>query len=437
MADWEHKGENSAIHEVEKKTRLSISVIAFVITTLFFINIYHLFPSVSRFLFFIPDISINVIVVISFFLALIGLFLAVRISRQIFRIILDYSNKLERLLGITSDLREELYGDILLEKILDHALAITNADAGSILLCEGDKLVFKIVKGEKALQLIGKSVDRGKGISGWVAENKQAIRIMDVSKDKRFNSDIDRITGYETKSILCMPLIARSVVIGIIELLNRRDGHPFRQRDEEVIAYLAGQAAISILKTQFVEDQKNYEIHLTEIVLEAMDLLTAEKQGHAKRVARYSNVIAKGLNMSEEQKKRVYYASLLHDIGFMKINTEESFRREEFERHPSIGYEMIKPITVYADLAPIILHHHERFDGQGYPARLAGEEIPLEARILAIAEAFDAMVSSKSYKVPVSFNNALLELKRTAGSQFDPALVEIFTCNIRPQHVQE
>jgi putative methionine-R-sulfoxide reductase with GAF domain len=437
MSVEQRKGEGSAIHEVSRKIRLSIAVTTFVVVTLFGVILYHLYSPLQSFFDFIPDVSINLIIGISFFLALVGLVLSVRISRQVMRIIHDYSSRLEQLLGITRDLRDEMYGDILLEKILDNAMAITNADSGSILLCEEEKLVFKIVRGEKAFQLVGTAVDTGKGITGWVATTGQTVRLGDVASDSRFNADIDALTGYETKSILCIPLVIRSTVIGVVELLNKKDGHAFRQRDEEVISYLAGQAAISIIRTRFYEDQKNYEIHLTEMLLEAIDVHITEKRGHSRRVARYSNIIAKGLNMPEERKRRIYIASLLHDVGFIKINSEETFRKEEYMRHPAIGYEMIKPITFYADIAPFILHHHERYDGQGYPSQLKGEEIPFEARIIAIAEAFDAMVSPTSYKVPVSFGEAILELRHKADTQFDRALVEIFAENIDPQQIKD
>jgi HD-GYP domain-containing protein (c-di-GMP phosphodiesterase class II) len=104
-------------------------------------------------------------------------------------------------------------------------------------------------------------------------------------------------------------------------------------------------------------------------------------------------------------------------------------------QHPDIGHELINPITFYADIAPFILHHHQRFDGHGYPpSNLKGEEIPLEARIIAIAEAFDVMISPDSYKVPMSFEAAVQELRQKAGSQFDPKLVEAFAGNITPEH---
>ncbi len=434
MAEDDQKNKNQAIQEINNKLRLSISIVVFVIISLCAVTFGHLLGSSANF--FLPDASLTLIVGIVILLSVIGLGYLIRISRQVFRIIYDYSNRLERILNITRDLREEIYGDILLEKIMDHALSITQSEAGSILLLDSDSLTFKVVKGEKAKQLTGTSVEKGKGISGWVAATGKPVRITDAANDKRFNPEVDSMTGYKTKSVLCVPLITRSTVIGVLELLNKSGGFSYRERDEEIITYLAEQAAISITKTKFIEDQKNYEIHLTEMLLEAIDFQIPEKKGHSRRVARYSNIMAKGLNMSEDEKKRLYLASLLHDVGFLKINADENFKKEEYTRHPAVGYEMIKPINFYADIAPFILYHHERYDGYGYPSKLSGEAIPLEARIIAIAEAFDAMISLTSYRVPVSFHDAINELKQKSGTQFDQELVEIFAANVEPQHVK-
>lgn len=437
MAKESLKSKNSVVNEIKKTNRLLNSIVIFVVVVLFAVILRYLYQPVSSYLDFLPEISITLIITIVFFLVAVGLYLSMALSRQTVRIIEDYSSRLERLLNITRDLREELYGDILLEKIMDYALSITQSAAGSVLLVDDEgKLVFKIVRGENASKLIGTSVEKGRGISGWVAENGLPVRILDASKDERFNPDIDTITGFETNTVLCVPLITKSGIVGVLELLNKERGHPYRERDEEIISFLAEQAAISIIKTKFYEDQKNYEIHLTEMLLEAIDFQIPDKIGHSRRVARYSNIIARILNMSEEEKKNLYFASLLHDVGFLKIKSDEIFKKEEYIKHPVVGYEMIKPINFYALIAPFILHHHERYDGFGYPSKLKGEDIPLEARIIAIAEAFDAMISKTTYRVPVSFEEAAEELRHNAGSQFDPELVGIFLSNITPEHVQ-
>ena len=427
---------HSVIADIKKKHRLLLLVVSFVIVTLSAIIFGRLYVPISPFFDFFPELSLAVIIAFTFILSLLGLYLSITLSRQTLRITEDYSSRLDRLLNITKNLREEVHGDILLEKIMDYALSITRSDAGSLLLVEnGSKLVFKIIRGEKASPLMGTSLEVGKGLTGWAAEKGLSIRINDASKDDRFNPDCDALTGFETKSIMCVPLKTKEKVIGVLVLLNKNE-YPYRSRDEEIVTYLADQAAISILKTAFIEDQKNYEIHLTEILLEAIDSQLSDKRGHAKRVAQYSNIIAKALNMSEDAQKKFYFAALLHDIGFLKIHSSDFFNKAELMQHPVVGYEMIKPINFYADIAPIILHHHERYDGHGYPARLKGDEIPLGARIISIAEAFDVMTSAMSYKIPVRFEDALDELRQNAGTQFDPDLVKIFLENITHKHTQ-
>ncbi len=431
MAEKKRKSDTYLIREIQKKFRLSFAIASFIIITLFAIVLKYVF---AEYLNLFPDTSVNVIIGFVFFLTLVGLVLFLRITRQVVRIIKDYSNRLERILAITSDLREELYGDILLEKIADAAKSITNSDAVSILMLDKENLVFRIAKGENTEGLVGTMVGKGKGVAGWVAEHGQPLRIPDVTKDGRFDPAIDVLLGCEAKSVLCVPLKTRSGIIGALELLNGKNRYPYRGRDEEIITYLAEQAAISIIKTRFVEDQKNYEIHVTEMLLEAIDFHIPEKRGHSRRVAKYSNVIAKSLGIPENQQKHLYFASLLHDVGFLKIHSDNSFKKEEFMRHPVVGYEMIKPINFYEQIAPFILHHHERYDGFGYPSGLKGENIPLEARIIAISEAFDAMVSKISYKLPLGLAVAVEELKRNAGTQFDPELVDVFLRDIELEY---
>jgi HD-GYP domain-containing protein (c-di-GMP phosphodiesterase class II) len=435
MAGENRRADNAAIREIVAKLRQTIAITAFVIVVLFAIILRYVYLADSPYLAFLPKLSVAVIMWITFFLAAVGFFLSVRTAKQVMRMIRDYRGRFERILGIMTDLREEIYGDILLEKIMDYAIAITGSDAGAILLVDGDDLVFKLIRGEKAEKLGGTAVGKGKGVAGWVAQKGLTLRITDASDDARFDPEVDSFTGEKTESVLCAPLRTRSGVLGVIELIHRKGGYSYRERDEEIIVYLAEQAAFSILRTKFLEDQKNYEIHLTDMLLEAIDFQVPSKKGHSRRVAAYGNIIAKGLNMTEDERRRLYFGSLLHDVGFLKIDSDLAFKKEDFIRHPVIGYEMIKPINFYTDIAPFILYHHERYDGHGYPAKLKGEQIPIEARIIAIAESFDAMTSEASYRIPVSFNEAIEELKRSAGTQFDPELVEIFVSNVEPQQI--
>lgn len=430
------------IEAIREKIRLLNHIITFVVFTLLFLIVRFLYYAWD----FVSNPSIVAMLSIIAFLSIIGLYLSSKISKQAVGEIEDYSNKLDNMLNLTLDIREEKYRDILLEKILEYALTITDTNAGSIMLIDKDRLVFKNVKGPESNKLIGVSMPKTEGIAGWVVQNGEHLIVNDVKNDDRFNPFIDRLTGYETRSVLCVPLKLSTGVIGVIELLNKTSGS-FTQRDVEIIMYFVNQAAIAIDRANFYEDQKNFEIHLTGILVDTIDTISPEKRGHSKMVAKYSLLIAHAINMSENDKKRLYTASLLHDIGFLKIFSRDIKSRDEYRTHCQVAHEMLKPINFYADIAPIVLHHHERYDGMGYPSGLKGEDIPIESRMIAIAEAFDVMVNRESYKytgkvitenkIPFIFGfyDAIEELKRNAGTQFDPQLVNIFINNVTPEHL--
>lgn len=428
--DEYQKIQTAAIVEIKNKLRILNWVATFVILTLMMVIVRYLYEPINAVLSFLPDVSIAIVIILVFVLGVLNIALSQLLSQQVVKSIHEYSSKLDDILHITRDIRDEIYGDILLEKITDTSLSLTGSDSGSILMLEDDKLLFKVVKGIKSSDLLGSTIAKNTGVCGHVLKEGKPFYSNDIKNDPRFDQKVDTITGYQTKSILCVPLKTKKGIIGIIEILNKKNGK-YNEKDVQMISYLADHAAISIERAQFYEDQRNYEIHLTDILLDTIDRLMPEKKGHARRVARYANVIAKAMNLKDHNRRRLYFASLLHDIGFTKIPPGNHYKKESFTLHPAIGEEMLEPINFYSDLAPFILHHHERYDGTGYPDKLKGVDIPLESRIIAIAEAFDAMVSTITYRLTVDFKDAIEELNKNAGSQFDPKLVKHFTENIK------
>jgi putative nucleotidyltransferase with HDIG domain len=167
---------------------------------------------------------------------------------------------------------------------------------------------------------------------------------------------------------------------------------------------------------------------------EALDARDKYTAGHSRRVMEYSVGIAKHLKVPKKDIDGLKISALLHDIGKIGISDailhkESKISDKEFaiiKKHPEIGAKILKAVGVFKDLVPIVYHHHERFDGRGYPQGIYGEQIPLYARIIAIADSFDAMTSTRPYRKELPIETALLEIELNAGKQFDPLISDIF-----------
>jgi HD-GYP domain-containing protein (c-di-GMP phosphodiesterase class II) len=137
------------------------------------------------------------------------------------------------------------------------------------------------------------------------------------------------------------------------------------------------------------------------------------------------------MGLSEAELKNLYYASLFHDIGFLKISKDSQKDKGQFIKHSQIGYEMIKPVSLWREAAEFILSHHERYDGTGYPSGKKGEEILLGARILSVADTFDVITSRHSYQEKVDYVAAIHEIEKNSGTQFDPEVVKAFKTAVK------
>jgi HD-GYP domain-containing protein (c-di-GMP phosphodiesterase class II) len=335
------------------------------------------------------------------------------------------ATNLDNLLTVTGEIRAEVHSDILLEKILRNAVEMTGADGGVIYIVEKDRLVCKIAEGNGLEKLKGSSLPLMEGVPGWVVKSSQVVRVTAGETPIAGLSDATGLEGLQFHSLLFAPMTIHSRAMGVIGLCAHGEkGHD--KEDEALISYFADHAAISLENAQLYDDQLNFETHISEILLQAMDSHKPIKRAHSENVARYSHLIGKAINLSFAREKNLHLASMLHDIGFIKYRPETEMTDKIYQHHCVAGYNMLKSVTYYKDVAPIILHHHERYDGEGYPSRLNGTSIPLESRIIAIAEAFDAMTCKSSYKQSMSMAEALQELQRHAGTQFDPELVKVF-----------
>lgn len=186
----------------------------------------------------------------------------------------------------------------------------------------------------------------------------------------------------------------------------------------------------------YVDMRENY-LNTVEALVQALEAKDTYTSGHSERVGKLAVAIAEGLQMSEEKVQSLKYAAVLHDVGKIGVselilNKEDKLLDSEWEAirsHPVMGQTIIKGIKFLFDIGDVVRHHHERYDGNGYPDGIKGEEIPLESRIIAVADTYDAITTDRSYRKGSTHDQAITELKRVAGSQLDPEIVVMF-CNV-------
>ena len=179
--------------------------------------------------------------------------------------------------------------------------------------------------------------------------------------------------------------------------------------------------------------EKSY-LESIEVLRRTVEVKDVYTRGHSDRVSEYSLLIGKKLNLPPEQMKTLKIGALFHDIGkigipdaiLLKTDKLTDDEYSEIKNHPAIGAHILSNASIFADIIPIVKHHHERYDGKGYPARLAGEDIPYLARIVAVADTFDAMTSRRSYRQALDFDYTMNEIERCKGTQFDPAIADVF-----------
>ena len=202
----------------------------------------------------------------------------------------------------------------------------------------------------------------------------------------------------------------------------------------DLLMLLANQAAVAVENTQLHQNIQELFLGSIKALANAVDARDPYTRGHSERVTEYSVKIAEAMNLSRMDIEYIRYAGLLHDIGKIRIRDDillkpGKFTDEEFMtmcKHPVYGVGIMEPVKAFERILPYINHHHERYGKGGYPDGLGGEEIPLAARILAVADAFDAMTSDRPYRKALPVEVAIEEIKKNKGTQFDPKIADIF-----------
>jgi putative nucleotidyltransferase with HDIG domain len=213
--------------------------------------------------------------------------------------------------------------------------------------------------------------------------------------------------------------------VGALAIVAARE-RPLGASDLDSLATLATLASVAARRAQLADAQRNFFVHVTDMLVAALDAHLDLQAGHSRRVAELANRLGRELGLVESLRQRLHFAALLHDVGMLRVHPQRMGDPKVYRQHPSLGHKMLAPIQLWHEVAPIVLHHHEWFDGHGYPEGLAGDAIPIESRIIGLAEAFDSMTSAASYKQPVERDEACRRVEAGSGTQFDPTVVRAF-----------
>ncbi|HEY8120523.1 MAG TPA: HD domain-containing phosphohydrolase [Myxococcota bacterium] len=194
----------------------------------------------------------------------------------------------------------------------------------------------------------------------------------------------------------------------------------------DALSTIAGMTGTALQRSDLEDAQRNFFAHVTELLVTALDGHVVGRRGHGSNVARFANRIAHELKLDAPRSERLHFGAMLHDLGMLKIDPARHLDLKSVRAHPVVGARMLSRIRLWEPLAPIVLHHHEHWDGQGYPEGRSGEGIPLEARIICLADAVDAMLRGEGARPARSPDEIVKELQRCRGTHFDPALVDAF-----------
>lgn len=273
-----------------------------------------------------------------------------------------------------------------------------------------------------------------KRFAGEVMERDKALR----ENHPASGEPGDPLDG-EIENMVAIPVYLRDEFDGVVICANNPDG--FDEYDDEVLLAVGDHAGSVLRNDRLQSDLKNSYLTTVGVLAEAMAVKEPSLRGHSDEVAAYVLSLADHFELSSHRREALIFGSLLHDVG--KIGISEGIllkpaalsdeERAIVELHPRIGYHLVRRVPALRATAPAILHHHERYDGKGYPSGLRGEEIPLESRIISVADSFSAMITDRPYSAGRTTEDALQELLRCAGTQFDPEVVEAFVAAVRRQ----
>jgi HD-GYP domain-containing protein (c-di-GMP phosphodiesterase class II) len=344
--------------------------------------------------------------------------------------------ELSSLLLVCKSITSSLKLSQVLSLITAKSAEMMQAKASSLRLLNKTRkeLQLKAFYGQgKKMHFLKGNLRVGESIAGRVVKSGKHYIIKNLYNDSRYK-DMRMAKRQHLCSMLSVPLFERGRPFGVLSIYSQHRNF-YDRSHADILAMFAAQAAIAISNAKLYEQTKVNYMDAIRFLSNALDAKDRYTLGHSERVAEIALNIAVKLGLTEAQKDAVQYASYLHDVGKVGVDSRtlskpgalDKDEWEEVARHPMIGARLVSDIGILHNLVPTILHHHAHYAGGGYPDRnLKHHDIPIGARILAVADAYEAMVSDRPYRRALTHNCAIRELKRCAGKQFDPCIVTAF-----------
>jgi HD-GYP domain-containing protein (c-di-GMP phosphodiesterase class II) len=238
-------------------------------------------------------------------------------------------------------------------------------------------------------------------------------------------------------SLVAVPLRIQQRTLGFVLVASFTKGRKFDEGQRKMLSIIGSRAAAAIENARLYQDLQATFQQTIEGLAKAIDKMDRYTAGHSDRVAIYATFLARELGLSPVECEVVRQSALMHDIGkigcVLNLNKPGKLTSDEYEvfkRHPVYGRDILDPIKFLHPLIPGVHLHHERWDGRGYPLRMKGNEIPIIARIISVADTYDAMTSDRSYRRALPHEVAVAEIERCTATQFDPEVAATFTANL-------
>ncbi len=322
---------------------------------------------------------------------------------------------------------------LLLDNLLGIIMESVPASRGYILLIRRDTgALVPYARRPVGLEGDDAEIVVSQTILQTAVRHRTSIISSDALVDERFIHSRS-IAGMDVRSAMCAPLVSRNSVLGIV-YVDSHKANAFSRSDLALFSALALKVANAVDNARLYEDLRGLFYNTVETLVRTIQAKDRYTAGHSTRVSRYALMIADRLGLSTKDKHHLYLAAMLHDIGKIGIpdellNRPGKLSPEEMERvqsHVQMGASMIETLGEMHPIVPLIRHHHECYDGSGYPDGLKGEQIPLICRIIAVADMYDAMTSDRPYRKRRTHRIAVDEIISTSGTKIDPRVAEVF-----------